>query len=503
MAELIPYPFPALIRRMLRELQSNEAIFDLPASRFATGTGGLDLSVHFHGHIASSPLGPAAGPHTQMAQNLVLSWLGGSRIFELKTVQILDELKIPRPCIDMQTIGFNAEWSQELRLEESLDEYVKGALLIAMLTHGAEGAPAQWRDVLARVRPEPGFEHTIFDLSVGYDLKGIRSDRVQTFVRGMMNARATIERFRAEVPAEFAWLRDVPVPERLSDTVTLSTFHGCPPEEIESIIDYLMREVGLNCVIKFNPTLLGPQELRRLLHDVLGYGDIRVPDAAFVRDTKWEQAVAMMERLGRTASELGLSLGAKFSNTLIVENTRGFLPASEKEVYLSGAPLHVLAMNLVRRFRRHFGDRFPISFAAGIDRTNFADAASLGLVPITVCSDLLQPQGYGRLHGYYKELSRRMGEVGATTLDEWVLRAHGAEAAGKTTPAEARLHNTERYVEAATAHARYSQKENAKKPKKIGSMLKLFDCVSCDKCVPVCPNDANFTFTPAASLCRS
>ncbi len=257
-----------------------------------------------------------------------------------------------------------------------------------------------------------------------------------------------------------------------------------------------MREVGLNCVIKFNPTLLGPQDLRRLLHDVLGYADIRVPDAAFVRDTKWEQAVAMMERLGRTASELGLSLGAKFSNTLIVENTRGFLPPGEKEVYLSGAPLHVLAMNLVRRFRGHFGDRFPISFAAGIDRTNFADAASLGLVPITVCSDLLQPQGYGRLHGYYKELSRRMAEVGATTLDEWVLRAHGAEAAGKTAPAEARLYNTERYVEAATANARYSRKENAKKPKKIGRMLKLFDCVSCDKCVPVCPNDANFTFTP-------
>ena len=25
-------------------------------------------------------------------------------------------------------------------------------------------------------------------------------------------------------------------------------------------------------------------------------------------------------------------------------------------------------------------------------------------------------------------------------------------------------------------------------------MLQLFDCISCDKCVPVCPNDANFTF---------
>ncbi|MEK9146360.1 MAG: glutamate synthase, partial [Elusimicrobiota bacterium] len=36
---------------------------------------------------------------------------------------------------------------------------------------------------------------------------------------------------------------------------------------------------------------------------------------------------------------------------------------------------------------------------------------------------------------------------------------------------------------------------NAETPKKLGSRLKLFDCVTCDKCVPVCPNDANFTFT--------
>ena len=41
---------------------------------------------------------------------------------ELKTVQILDELEINRPCIDMQTIGYNIEWSQELKIAESLEE---------------------------------------------------------------------------------------------------------------------------------------------------------------------------------------------------------------------------------------------------------------------------------------------------------------------------------------------------------------------------------------------
>ena len=31
----------------------------------------------------------------------------------------------------------------------------------------------------------------------------------------------------------------------------------------------------------------------------------------------------------------------------------------------------------------------------------------------------------------------------------------------------------------------------------LGSHLALFDCVTCSKCIPVCPNDANFTFALA------
>ncbi len=37
-----------------------------------------------------SPFGPAAGPHTQLAQNLIAAYAGGSRFFEVKTVQIMD-----------------------------------------------------------------------------------------------------------------------------------------------------------------------------------------------------------------------------------------------------------------------------------------------------------------------------------------------------------------------------------------------------------------------------
>ncbi len=514
--DLVPYPMDALVRRMFRELERRDAIFDLPRRKFFTGEPGIDLSVDFHGHRASSPLGPAAGPQTQMAQNLVLSWLGGCRVLELKTVQINDKLEIPRPCIDVHTVGLNAEWSQELKLEESLEEYVKGAMLIEMLRHGPLPGLA-------------GFENLVYDISVGYDLAGIRSEPVRAFLNGMSDAAAVVERLRRQIPDEYREFREIDFETRLSNTVTLSTFHGCPPTEIEQISEHLLREGGFHTIVKFNPMLLGPARVRELLHERLGYHDLEVPESAFERDTSWQQAVDLTGRLGDVASELELGFGAKFSNTLIVRNARGFLAPNEAEVYLSGEPLHVLAAHLVRRFRREFGDRFPISFSAGIDRQNFPEAASLGLVPITVCTDLLRKGGYGRLTTYYGELRKRMASVGATSLDEFILKAHGQadaalgrlgrpaddpalarcrkalvdgtdmqEAAGAELyplwVSAARLLNTERYIERLFDDGRYTRDRNAKGPAKIGSHLELFDCVTCDICVPVCPNDANFTF---------
>lgn len=514
---LTPYPFAALTRRMFRELAECGSIFDLPRSRFFSPQQGQDFAVDFHHHRVPSPLGPAAGPQTQMAQNLVLSWLGGARILELKTVQVLDELEIPRPCIDMRTIGFNAEWSQELKLEESVAEYVKGSMLIEMLADSGQIEGVQ------------GSREIVYDLSVGYDLAGIRSDRVRSFIAGMMSAGETIERLREEIPSELGELRDLDFSSSLADTVTLSTFHGCPPEEIEGIILFLMEEYRLNCVVKFNPTLLGREKTSHLLHDRLGYHDIHVPPSAFERDTTWEQAVAMMERLEQKARALDLGLGAKFTNTLIVENSQGFLPESEREVYLSGPPLHVLAMHLVRRFRRHFGDRIPVSFSAGIDSVNFPDAVALGLVPVTVCTDLLKKGGYGRMQAYHAELARRMEQVGAPTIDDFILRAHSLgrealdqlevvpagpvreacllalsdeadlrQAAGEDLFSQwvsaAKMLNTERYVEAVARDPRYGRERNATAPRKIGRHLLLFDCITCDICVPVCPNDANFTY---------
>jgi putative selenate reductase len=256
-------------------------------------------------------------------------------------------------------------------------------------------------------------------------------------------------------------------------------------------------------VVKLNPTLLGYEDTRRLLRDELGYGTIRLSREAFDEDLRWDDMCAMVDRLERAAADSGLGFGVKLTNTLVVENDGEYLPASEPRKYMSGPPLHVLAMQLVARFRREFGLRVPLSFSGGIDALNFPDAVALGLTPVTACTDLLKTGGYARGQKYFRELARRMKAVGARTIDEFVARACPADDAGRAEGAAA-LRNTARYVAGLAADPRYGSARHARPPRKIGRELRLFDCLSCDKCVPVCPNDANFLFVlPAAEIPRA
>ena len=60
-------------------------------------------------------------------------------------------------------------------------------------------------------------------------------------------------------------VRDLDYRAELVKCVTLSTFHGCPPEEIEAIARYLLDEIGVDVIVKLNPTLLGYDEVSHLL----------------------------------------------------------------------------------------------------------------------------------------------------------------------------------------------------------------------------------------------
>lgn len=83
-----------------------------------------DKTLSIFSEKLETPLGPAAGPNTQLAQNIVASYFAGARFFELKTVQTLDgeDLAkcINRPCIKADDEGYNCEWSTELTDRKSV-----------------------------------------------------------------------------------------------------------------------------------------------------------------------------------------------------------------------------------------------------------------------------------------------------------------------------------------------------------------------------------------------
>ncbi|MGZ6367237.1 MAG: glutamate synthase [Ktedonobacteraceae bacterium] len=486
MPDLVPAQLSNLLKRAYHEPKVQQTIYDLPFKEMYRGSPNVDLHVNFHGLPAGTPLGPAAGPQDQLAQNIVLAWLGGSRIIELKTVQILDELVINRPCIDATNIGFNIEWSQELKLHESLQEYVKASMIIDILREeNAVGVP----DVASLPHD---FYATIFDLSVGYDLKGIESESVTGFIQQIKHADHLVDQLRSQIPDEYVQYRDYPFRTDIVKTATLSTFHGCPKDEIERICRYLLAEMGLHTIIKLNPVQLGKEKLEHILFDQLGYTHLTVNQKAYDTGLSLQEALGLVERLEPLAKKRNLNIGVKFSNTLEVHNSLGRLP--DEVMYLSGQPLHVIAVALLAEWRKAAGTRYPVSFAAGIDRRNVANAVAMGLTPITVCTDLLRPKGYGRQEGYFKDLETAMRKVGAGTIKQYIHNARGQNGLKDDDLEQVILDNTAIIAEETVHDPRYSWTQNSKEPRKINSHLFVFDCLSCDKCVPVCPNDANFIF---------
>ncbi len=390
----------------------------MPKEKFFLGFPGEDVHVQNMGKQASTPLGPAAGPHTQLAQNLVLAWLTGSRIMELKTVHLLDNLTLPHPSIDTETIGFNIGWSQELTLEKSLREYVKAWMLIRMIVHSE-----LFGEEFSRL-----YGATIFDLSIGCNFKGLKSQKLTDYIRSLQNATAIIDEIREEIPDEYGELKTLDYDSHIIDTVILSTFHGCVPDEIDHIASYLLTELRLNVVVKLNPTLLGPDEVSYVLHDVLGYTDIRLDRKAFQQDIQFEDALELIRSIFHTASSFGRTLGLKFTNTLVVKNHKQYF--RDDVMYMSGSPLHVLALRLLREVKEALGDiqsHIPMSFSAGIDRKNFADMVSLNLFPVTVCTDMLKYPGYAKAQTYLQNLGEEMQQVEAINVPDFIMKRFGHE----------------------------------------------------------------------------
>ena len=395
------------VKWIFDELEKRESVFGIPKSLFFDPASNKNLSSNKFGKKLETPIGVAAGPHSQLSHNIVSAWLTGARFIELKTVQILDELEVTKPCIDMQDVGYNCEWSQELKINQSFGEYLKAWILIHVL------------------KKRFGYEQdadnagAIFNMSVGYNLDGIKSDPVQRFISLMRDSSSERDQMISGL-SSLSFVGDLHVPSLISDNVTLSTMHGCPPDEIERIALFLIEEMGLHTTVKFNPTLLGPQLLREILNGDLGYTDIDVPDAAFEHDPSFDDALSIIRSLSSAAERSGVDFGIKLSNTLETRNVRLTLPENEEFHYLSGRALHPLTVNLAHRLNEKLNGKIPISFAAGADAFNLPKLIAGGLCPVTVSSDLLKPGGYGRLAQYVGNLSSAMREEKATSLEDYM-----------------------------------------------------------------------------------
>ncbi|MCI9121190.1 MAG: putative selenate reductase subunit YgfK [Oscillibacter sp.] len=382
MSELMtPIPFRDLMNWITSEYQRDGAIFGVHKPHRA-GTKTLPI----FGEKIETPFGPAAGPNTQLAQNIVAGYFAGARFFELKTVQKMDGAElaacISRPCILAEDECYNCEWSTELYVQQAFEEYVKAwcACKILAKAYGL-GDP-------------DGF---VFNMSVGYDLAGIQGEKIDAFLNGMMDASKTpifqecIRVLKDFFPAEADYIDAIS--PRVSGSVTLSTLHGCPPDEIERIATYLIEKKHLHTFIKCNPTILGYETARSIL-DGMGYDYVAFDDHHFKEDLQYEDAVPMFRRLQALAGQTGVEFGLKLSNTFPVDVKAGELPS--EEMYMAGKALFPLTTTMAARISREFGGRLRISYAGGADALNIDKLFALGIWPITMATTELKPGGYQR-----------------------------------------------------------------------------------------------------------
>ncbi len=395
---MTPIPFPQLVRWMMTERKESGTVFGVQRGFVAEERYNRSI----FGRKLETPLGPAAGPHTQLAQNLAAAYYGGSRFFELKTVQIIDgeDLPVAKPCIKADDECYNCEWSTELYVPQAQAEYIKAWFLL---------------HVMAKEYGLGSMDGFQFNMSVGYDLEGIKSPKVNTFIDTMMEAAE--DRVFGECRD---WLlenlhlfdrvtrEDVEgISSRICNSVTLSTLHGCPPQEIERIAVYLIEEKGLHTFIKCNPTLLG-YEFARETMDAMGYDYVAFGDFHFLDDLQYKDAVPMLERLMALAEEKGLEFGVKISNTFPVDVKQRELPS--EEMYMSGKSLYPLSVSLAAKLAGEFGGRLRISYSGGADFFNIKEIVDAGIWPVTVATTLLKPGGYQRL-GQMAQLLNQEGAV--------------------------------------------------------------------------------------------
>ena len=468
-------PFGQLMEWILNEYKKTGQVFGIQKAYVADQSKTIEI----FGRKLENPVGPAAGPHTQLAQNLVAAYVAGARFFELKTVQKMDgqELSacIPKPCIVAEEEAYNCEWSTELYVPQAMEEYIKGWILIHVIAKEfGIGSP-------------DGFQ---FNMSCGYNLEGIKDKKIDDFIEGLKDAGDTAifkecKQWLLEHISLFEHVtkEDVEaIPAKVCNSITLSTMHGCPPQEIENIVRYLLKEKHINTYVKCNPTLLGYEFVRKAMDD-LGYDYMAFTDFHFKDDLQYEDAVPMLKRLLETAAQEGLSFGVKLTNTFPVDIKRQELPG--EEMYMSGKALFPLSISVASRLAESFDGKLPMSFSGGADQKNIDQIVDCGIWPVTVATVLLKPGGYKWLTRIAEKADTcEIGKCGNVQVEELkklatdsLTDAHyrktGRKAAGKRTEEKSPLLDC-------------LKKKGVGEKKEFTGHKRV-----CGNCADVCPNRAN------------
>lgn len=443
-------PFQTLLETAITEYRSHKSLYYVPVHEEL-----IAGKIMVAGQPVSVPIGPAAGPHTQLAQNLLAGFAAGARVFELKTVQVLEgeALGIVKPCIYVDDEAYNVEWSTELTVTEATEEYIKAYLAIRLFAK-----EFGWDD---------NFQ---FHISVGYNLEGIKSPKIDNFLNTMQDASASdfwakcLTEAEACLPlmknVDAAFIRSID--PHISSLVTLSTMHGCPAEEIERIAAYLIMEKDFNTYVKCNPTLIGFEKVRKLL-DMMNYGYMSFDTSHFDHDMKLHDAVVMVAHLMEMAANKGLVFGLKLTNTLPVKVQNGELAG--EAMYMSGKPLFPLSIHVAKILSDATGGKLPISFSGGIDAHNIEAVLACGIAPVTVATVLLKAGGY-------KNLTRLAA----------LIPMH--------IPEQVDCDKLTALCESILSDPYYQKPKPRKNPVKTSEAPPA--CFKCKNCVDVCPNRANF-----------
>jgi putative selenate reductase len=243
--------------------------------------------------------------------------------------------------------------------------------------------------------------------------------------------------------------------------------HGCPPNEIEKIGKYLIEERKLHTAIKLNPTLLGSDKLRQIIN----------------KDLKYDDALILIKNLQESAADNNVEFGLKLTNTLEVLNSREVLPKKEATNYMSGRALHPISVNLAAQLQSDFNGQLDISFSAGADAFNVTNILAYNIKPVTTCTDVLKPGGYGRLKQYLNNINSEFSSVGAKSIDEYIFNL-----GSKTDVEQSGLYNLQKYAQEVIQNPAYQNQFTGFESIKTNRELTPFDCIKAP-CIGNCATD--------------